>query len=436
MLFCINDNHILLGDLNYDLLSETKSKPLTEIMELFDLKNLITGATCFKKGCTPSQNDVILSNVSARCMKSLNFPTGISDCHNISTVINSKIAKDEMSKFEYRSFRGFDHDKFLSDLQRIDFSFDQSAESDANTVYEQFETKLSNVVNKHIPIKQAYQRKKKLPCMNSALKKAIFLKKKLFKQYENSRNQKSWEKYRIQRNLVTKLKKKSTNTYFQERCLGGSKSENFWKTIKPYLSKKNVNSNTKIILSENNKLITNQKEISKVFNDFFINVADSIGQGISFDSTTHPSIYKIKENNTDEKSFNFSMIDEGQISKHIDKLHVKKATGVDKISSKIIKLGKPALQSPLTDLINLTIQTSTFPENLKRAQLAPLHKKNDPMEKSNFRPVSVLTTISKIYEKVLSEQLSAYFDGIFDQYLCAFRKGHGCQTTLLRLLED
>ena len=89
---------------------------------------------------------------------------------------------------------------------------------------------------------------------------------------------------------------------------------------------------------------------------------------MSFDSTTHPSICKIKENNTDEKSFNFSMIDEGQISKHIDKLHVKKATGVDKISSKIIKLGKPALQSPLTDLINLSIQSSTFPENLKRAQ--------------------------------------------------------------------
>ena len=102
----------------------------------------------------------------------------------------------------------------------------------------------------------------------------------------------------------------------------------------------------------------------------------------------------------------------------------------------MIKLGKPALQSPLADLINLSIRTSTFPENLKRAQLAPLHKKNDPMEKSNFRPVSVLTTTSKLYEKVLSEQLSLYFDDIFDQYLCAFRKGHGCQTTLLRLLED
>ena len=76
-------------------------------------------------------------------------------------------------------------------------------------------------------------------------------------------------KYRVQRNLVNKLKKKSTNTYFQERCVGGAKSEFFWKTIKPYLSKKNTNSNSKIILSENNTLTTDQKEVCEIFNDFF-----------------------------------------------------------------------------------------------------------------------------------------------------------------------
>ena len=58
------------------------------------------------------------------------------------------------------------------------------------------------------------------------------------------------------------------------------------------------------------------------------------------------------------------------------------------------------------------------------------------MTKSNYRPVSLLPIPSKIFEKVLSSQLSVYFDKIFDDFLCAFRKGHGCQTTLLRLLED
>ena len=58
------------------------------------------------------------------------------------------------------------------------------------------------------------------------------------------------------------------------------------------------------------------------------------------------------------------------------------------------------------------------------------------MNESNFRPVSILTSISKLYEKVISEQLSQYFEDIFDKYLCAFRTDQGCETTLLRLFKD
>ena len=75
--------------------------------------------------------------------------------------------------------------------------------------YELFESQISQVINKHAPIKQAYQRRTKLLCMNSALKKVILLKKKFFlENTEKNRNNKSWEKYRVQRNLVNKLKKK------------------------------------------------------------------------------------------------------------------------------------------------------------------------------------------------------------------------------------
>ena len=169
---------------------------------------------------------------------------------------------------------------------------------------------------------------------------------------------------------------------------------------------------------------------------FFTNVANDIGKGVSFDEENHPSICKIYENMNPELSFNFSETEEHKVGKIIDILQVKKATGVDKISCKILKLAKTALQSPLTGLINLSVQTSTFPDSIKRAQVTPLHKKNDPMDKTNYRPVSILTVTSKIYEKILSQQLSAYFENIFDKYLCAFRKGQGCQTVLLRLLED
>jgi hypothetical protein len=91
-------------------------------------------------------------------------------------------------------------------------------------------------------------------------------------------------------------------------------------------------------------------------------------------------------------------------------------------------------------LINLSINTGVFPDSLKVAQVTPIHKKNDPLNKSNYRPVSVLPIFStkqkKVYEKVIEIQLADYFDKIFNPFLCAFKRGHGCQTTLLRLLKD
>ena len=66
-----------------------------------------------------------------------------------------------MTKFEYRSFKDFNQDQFLFDLQGIDFSYAQAADGDANAAYELFESQISQVVDKHAPLKQAYQRRKK-----------------------------------------------------------------------------------------------------------------------------------------------------------------------------------------------------------------------------------------------------------------------------------
>ena len=78
-------------------------------MELFSLTNIIKEATCFKKNCTPFLLDVILTNSQHLCMRTLNFTTGVSDCHNLlSTVINSSCPSYEKKKISYRSFRNFE----------------------------------------------------------------------------------------------------------------------------------------------------------------------------------------------------------------------------------------------------------------------------------------------------------------------------------------
>jgi hypothetical protein len=80
--------------------------------------------------------------------------------------------------------------------------------------------------------------KNPLPCMNSELRGAIYRKHMFYSQYTKNRNTKTWEKFRKQRNLVTKLKKNSMKTYFLEHFTGGAKNVNFWKTVKPFFSKK------------------------------------------------------------------------------------------------------------------------------------------------------------------------------------------------------
>ena len=368
-----------------------------------------------------------------------NFPTGVSDCHNmIGTLININIPKLEKQKIQYRSFRTLDVHALNNDLQNIDLlnNEDDSENTSIDNIYENFESDIVSIFDKHAPIKYAYVREKQLPYMNRKLRKAIYDKKRLHNRYLKCKNSKTWESYRKSRNLVNKLKKQSINTYFQERCIGGCKSANFWSTIKPYLSKRSNQGQSKIILTEENKAISDDSEVAETFNTYFVNVAEDIGKDYTFNPQNHPSLTKIEELNLQKDAFEFKLTDENTVSKIIDKFNPKKATGADKISVKLLKLGKPSLVKPLTNLINISINANSFPSKLKQAQVTPLHKKNDPMLKSNYRPVSILPIPSKIYEKVLSEQLTSYFDSIFDDFLCAFRKGHGCQTTLLRLLED
>jgi hypothetical protein len=115
---------------------------------------------------------------------------------------------------------------------------------------------------------------------------------------------------------------------------------------------------------------------------------------------------------------------------------IKKATGYDGISPKIIKFAQPVITNPIKVLVNKSIDQSVFPEKLKAAQVSPLFKKNNSLDKSNYRPISVFPTISKFYERTIFDQLMEFLNNHFNPLLSAFRSGFGCQAALLRIIED
>ena len=94
------------------------------------------------------------------------------------------------------------------------------------------------------------------------------------------------------------------------------------------------------------------------------------------------------------------------------------------------------LSVPMTNVLNTCISRSEFPAVLKCAELNPIYKKKDNLAEENYRPVSILTALSKIYESSLNDQLLQHFITIFNDFLSAYRKGYSCQSLLVKVIDD
>ena len=102
----------------------------------------------------------------------------------------------------------------------------------------------------------------------------------------------------------------------------------------------------------------------------------------------------------------------------------------------ILKLSAAIIAKPLTDVINKSIAENNFPTLAKIAKILPFFKKDERSNKKNYRPVSVLSSLSKIFGKVLQIQISNFMENLFSPYVSAYRKGFSTQHVLIRLIEE
>ena len=134
----------------------------------------------------------------------------------------------------------------------------------------------------------------------------------------------------------------------------------------------------------------------------------------------HPTVLKIKNKfGSDLNSFDFQQIT-SEVKKLLKEIDIKKAVGVDTIPPKLIQIGADNIAEPLTHAINCYLRLGFFQDNAKIASVVPLDKgKPDKYDFLNYRPVSILSTFSKIYEKVIKNQLVSYFDKYLSPFISA-----------------
>ena len=137
-----------------------------------------------------------------------------------------------------------------------------------------------------------------------------------------------------------------------------------------------------------------------------------------------------------KSSLKFNSVSELDVKKEILNLSSKKATRKGDIPAKILKNSINAYLSEITILINNCIKEGVFPDDLKLADITPIFKKEDGLNKENNRPVDILPHLSKVFERILCKQIDSFMKKKFSSYLCGFRKNHNAQYSLLKMIEN
>ena len=143
---------------------------------------------------------------------------------------------------------------------------------------------------------------------------------------------------------------------------------------------------------------------------------------------------KIKSNRT-YSGFSFRPVNYEEVLTELKNVDVSKTTQLEGVPTKIVKENLNIFATFLTKDISKCIRKGEFPDKLKTADITPVFKRGDKHEKSNFRPVSILPILSKVYEKCLYKQIENYMENILSNFQCGFRKGFNTRQCLIGMIE-
>ena len=177
------------------------------------------------------------------------------------------------------------------------------------------------------------------------------------------------------------------------------------------------------------------KDIANSFNEYFSNIGPSLSEKIDMSGNT--MTYSDYLTNPAHSRFSFTPVSEKETLNIINNLKNKKSYGIDGISNVLLKSIANEILKPLTLIINQSLETGIFPDAFKTSKVTPLYKKGDKTDLNNYRPISILPTISKVFERVIHVQLYDYFckNNLLCEQQYGFRSKHSTELATIKLVD-
>ena len=335
-----------------------------------------------------------------------------------------------------RNCKNFDRENFLLDYFEIDWNSTIEAEKeDVNHSLANFMDKVNALLDKYMPLKKVSQKdfkRKYKPWISNKILKNIEYKNKILKKYLKCKN----IEHKSLKNEITALTRTGKNEYYKTYFSTHKKNlSKIWKGITEIINVKSKNYDQPTCLAEGDTTITNPSEVANCFNQYFTSIADDILKKRKYEG--HKSFRDYLLNSTNQ-SFLIYDCDTDEIKNIISSFHANKSLGPNSIDAHILKLLKDEICEPLCNIFNLSFSTGVHPDLLKISKTIPIFKKGSRLLVSNYRPISLLSNLNKILEKLMFSRMNKFLEDFKCIYTLqfGFRAKHSTNHTLIDITEN
>lgn len=440
---------ILTGDFNLDLLKIKESTHVNNFFETVMSNGYIPKIT-FPTRIT-SHSSTLIDNCLVKMSSKFSITTAGILNYNISDHQPYFVTLDYLktSRVETKLIRTYAYtteamSKFKNDIKTSCNigKFSQDYTQDPNNNYKILNDLIQHSLDKHLSsnwVRCDKYKHKKCRWITSGIMRSIRFRDKLYNKLRSTPVlSENYNKYKINLQTYNRILKQNirlAKKLYYHDCFNKFKNDikNTWSMIKQIINKNCKGDEFPKYFQVNDKTVSDPKSIANEFNQYFINIGPALATEII---PPENKTFKDYLNDTTCPNFEFSCVNEKTVVNAINDLKPKSSSGVDKLSNKLLKVIKDEICKPLTIIVNQCFSTGIFPDALKVARVLPIYKKKENYLFDNYRPVSILPSISKVLEKLMHAQLYDHFTSskLFYDSQYGFRNKHSTELAALEII--